>query len=113
MLRRRIERQLVVGVEVQPSRRDVRAQRPAVAPLPRVRTALEGERLGQIQLAFVLEPVREPRRLDVATEFLRGRAPEVDVTELRTGRAGPSSVIPRTDDEIVQMLRVILLEQLV
>src|SRR5436190_11915286 len=100
-------------MEVEAARCDTRAQRPAVACLPGIRTCLECGCLGQVELPFVLEPVGEPRRLNPVLEIERGRSSEVDVAKLRAARAGPTTVIPRTHNQVVQVLRVVLLEQLV
>src|SRR5437868_12360881 len=100
-------------MEVETARCDARAQRPAVACLPGIRTCLECRCLWQVELPFVLEPVGEPRRLNPVLEIERGWGSEVDVAKLRAARARPTTVIPRTNNQVVQVLRVVLLEQLV
>ena len=67
-------------------------------------------RFGEIQRALVLEPVREPRRLNVLAIVRRRLAAEVDVLKLLSRRSAPAAVIPRADDEIVLVVGVVLLE---
>ena len=93
--------------------RDASARRPAVVGAPLVGSGLERRRLRELERPLVLEPVGEPRRLDVLAERGRGGAAEIDGSELLSGWRVPAAVIPGTDHQIVQVLRIVGLERLV
>ena len=55
-------------MKVQVTDVDVLAGRPLFVGLPLVRAGLKHQRLGQIKSSLVLQPVGEPRRLDLFAE---------------------------------------------
>ncbi len=80
---------------------------------PLVGAGPERQRFARRRRALILQVVREERRHHVAAVMRGGVAAEVDAAQRAAGAARPAAVIPRSDDEKVLVLRVVLLEQLV
>src|SRR5207247_7964568 len=80
---------------------------------PLVRARLECQRLGLLEFAFVFQVVRKERSLNLFAKVLTGRALEIDAAKLLAFAAAPAPVVPRADDQIIQMSRVVLLESLI
>ena len=87
--RGRLERQPAASPEIEFARR-AGAGGPAVKTAPGVAAALEQRRLRELEPALALEPVGEPRRLDLLAEVLPGGAAEVDVSR-PSGRRSATS----------------------
>ena len=66
---------------------------------------------GRARRSAVLEVVGEPGRLDLLAEVLRRRAVERDRAETVAVAVRPAAVVPRPDDEAVEVLRIVLLER--
>src|ERR1041384_2283733 len=84
--------------------------RPLVPGAPLVRTRLERDRLRLPQLALVFEEMREPRRQDAVLEIPGRGADEIDVAELGA-IAGPPTVIPWANHQVIHPPGVVRLEQ--
>src|SRR5579884_4475963 len=80
--------------------------RPDVEVPPRAVAGVEDPHLRKIPRALVLEPIVEPRLLDLRTEVLARVAAKGDVAERVAMRARPFAVKPRPQHEIVEMLTV-------
>src|SRR5688500_1791970 len=77
---------------------------------PDVAADLEGGRFRQLEIALPLQPVREERPLYLLPEMASGRAAEVQGSQSLPGGSSPAAVVPRSDDEEVEIRRVTLLE---
>ena len=109
---RRVEGELAAGVEVELALGRLLDRRPGGVRLPLVAPGLERLRLGEIERALALEVVGEPGGLNLLAEMLPRRLPEIDVPQL-LARAAPAAVVPRADDQVIELPPVILLERLV
>src|SRR5215813_15436665 len=98
-LRRRIEGQLSVRLEVEPPRDDVAFWRPRVVPDPLIRPGSERQGFGQIEIALSLQVIRQKSRQYLPPIVCRRSAAEIYAAELLPVASRPSSVIPRADDE--------------
>src|SRR6185369_131243 len=74
--------ELPAGLEIELPRRDDGLWRPGVVVPPHIRARLERGRLGKLERSLILEPIGEPRRLNVLPEVRRGRTAEVDGAEV-------------------------------
>ena len=105
--RRPVEGQSAAGLQV-----EVRLARfpgrPAVEGAPLVRTRDEYAGLGQIGIGAVLQVVIEEGQLDGFPVVLRRGLVEVDVLVPQAAAPRPSAVPPRTHDEVVHDVRVVL-----
>src|SRR5262249_9566572 len=79
--RRVLHPERALWAEIHPPLRGPRFRRPRVPLAPGVAASFEGLGLGSIQTAFVLEEMREPRRLDLVTKIHGRVSPERDRTE--------------------------------
>src|ERR1043166_3496111 len=75
--------------------------RPVIGPRPLVRTALEGERFGLVQLAFVFQIVSEERRFCLGAKIISGGIAEIDLPQV-SSRPAPAAMVPWSKhDEVV------------
>ena len=87
-----------------------RRRRPRLIGLPRIRAGLKGRGLPRKLLALAVEPVTEPRRLDLLAELQRGvMAAERHEADRLGFRIVPLSVKPRAGDDDVVAVRIALL----
>src|SRR5215813_6933470 len=112
-LRRRIEGQLSVRLEVEPARDDVAFWRPRVVPDPLIRPGSERQGFGQIEVALSLQVIRQKSRQYLPPVICRRSAAEIYAAQLLPVASRPPAVIPRADDEEVFVRRIAPLEQLV
>src|SRR5512147_988642 len=87
-----------------------RLRRPCIVRTPGVGTALEHRGFAQIQRALVLEVISKKRRLNLLAKIPSGGGLEVDLPQRVRIAAGPLAVVPRTDDDPVEVLTVVLFE---
>src|SRR5438105_13800426 len=102
----RCERKRAVLMKVKVSR--LRALRwPRIISVPGVGTGLEGLRFSFERFALAMQPIAEPRRLDLLAIFNRGRVfAEGEQPEGRTFTAVPPAVDPWSRDHDVVVVRV-------
>src|SRR5262249_2898948 len=98
-LRRRIEGQLSVRLEVKPPRDDVAFWRPRVVPDPLIRPGSERQGFGQIEVALTLQVIRKKARQRLPPIIRRRRAAEIYAAQLLPVASRPPAVIPRAYDE--------------
>ena len=109
----RVERDDAVGAEVDVARHHALGG-PAVVLLPLVGAGLEGDHLGFGQRPLVLQPVGEPRGVDLVAEVAGGRAAQVDVEHHPADLVeGPAAVAPGAEHEEVLVVLVVGLQLLV
>src|SRR5262249_11066067 len=103
--RRQIERQHTVRLQIELRWR--RRWRPRRVHLPGVRARLERRRLPWKLLAGAVEPVTEPRRLDLLAE-LDGRivSAKWNLADRRRRRVVPLAMEPRPGDDDVEAIRI-------
>src|SRR6266436_9220084 len=74
--------------------------RPGIKSRPDVAACLEEQRFFKWQRAFLLQPVSEPRRLDLLPEVSAGITAERDRAKRTPWPVPPAPVIPRPNGEI-------------
>ncbi len=100
-------------MEVERLGRHIAHRRPGIVTLPGIRSRTEGHGLGQVERAFILEPIRKPRRLDLLAEQYGRVGAELDRAQTVAVASCPATVVPGADDEIVDPLGVVLLQRVV
>src|SRR5882762_10588863 len=78
-----------------------------------IRAGLKSQRFRLLKLSFVLQIIGEPWPQDVRAKVLAGGTPKINVAQLVAGRAIPSAMIPRAGNQIVNVIRVGLLQNLI
>src|SRR5258706_9204492 len=87
--------------------------RPRIERRPSVAARLKQYRLLQRQLPFVLQPKREPRRLDISPKINRRVAAKGNLPQRFSRPMPPAAVIPRPCHNEIQVLLVRFLQPLV
>src|SRR5205085_7556246 len=80
------------------------ARRPGIELHPNVAASLEKQGFLERKAAFVLEPVGKPRRFDIAPKIETGVATKRNQAERIARPMGPTTVVPGTGDEIIQVI---------
>src|SRR5215813_1859075 len=97
-LRRRIEGQLSVRLEVKPPRDDVAFWRPRVVPDPLIRPGSERQGFGQIEVALTLQVIRQKSRQYLPPIVCRRSAAKIYAAQLLSVASRPPALIQRPDD---------------